>query len=44
MLNDIDKETLVDLFISRITFLTFDEKKILKKKFKILKNVPLLPK
>ena len=31
MLNDIDKETLVDLFISRITFLSFDEKKILKK-------------
>ena len=31
MLNDIDKETLVDLFISRITFLSFEEKKILKK-------------
>ena len=31
MLTDIDKETLVDLFISRITFLSFQEKKILKK-------------
>ena len=33
MLTDIDKETLVDLFISRITFLSFEEKKILKKKY-----------